>query len=295
MVRFDYIEPCSLKEATTLVSAQDTKGKIIAGGTDLLVQIKERKLDVDRLISLSKIPGLRFIHDDGRWINIGTMTTIRDLEQSSVVQKSLPVLFDAVEGFGSVQIRNVATLGGNICNGAPSADTLPPLLALRAQVTYQNSRGMKRQGLNEFFVGPGKTVLCREDILMEIHFEKPHTRSGGAYLKFSRRKGMDIPLLGIAVQLQTDESFSFFEEVTIALGVAAPTPIRAKQAEEVLKGEKVTEKILAYAAALASQGAKPRDSFRCSAEYRRAMIKNLLPKVIKSALSRIEKRLEKEI
>lgn len=111
MVRFDYIEPCSLKEATTLVSAQDTKGKIIAGGTDLLVQIKERKLDVDRLISLSKIPGLRFIHDDGRWINIGTMTTIRDLEQSSVVQKSLPVLFDAVEGFGSVQIRNVATLG----------------------------------------------------------------------------------------------------------------------------------------------------------------------------------------
>ena len=289
MLHFDYIEPTTLEEAASALSDHEVAGEIIAGGTDVLVQIKEEKLAVDRLVTLSKIPGLRMIHDDGQWINIGAMTTIRELETSDVIRKSVPVLFDAVKRLGSVQIRNVATVGGNICNAAPSADTIPALLALKAEVTYWSSNEMKTRKLREFFVGPGETVLKRGDILTSIRFEKPHPRSAGAYLKFSRRRGMDLPLLGIAVQLQMDEARSCCEDVTIALGVAAPTPIRVGGAEETLKGKRITEEILTRVSALASEEAKPRDSVRCSAEYRRAMINNLLPEVIKTALSRIPK------
>ena len=287
MLHFDYIEPTTLEEAASALSDHEVAGEIIAGGTDVLVQIKEEKLAVDRLVTLSKIPGLRMIHDDGQWINIGAMTTIRELETSDVIRKSVPVLFDAVERLGSVQIRNVATVGGNVCNAAPSADTIPALLALKAEVTYWSSNEMKTRTLREFFVGPGETVLKRGDIVTAIRFGKPHPRSAGAYLKFSRRRGMDLPLLGIAVHLQMDEDRSRCEDVTIALGVAAPTPIRVKGAEEALKGKRVTEEILTRVSALASEEAKPRDSVRCSAEYRRAMINNLLPEVIKTALSRI--------
>ena len=287
MLHFDYIEPTTLEEAASALSDHEVAGEIIAGGTDVLVQIKEEKLAVDRLVTLSKIPGLRMIHDDGQWINIGAMTTIRELETSDVIRKSVPVLFDAVERLGSVQIRNVATVGGNVCNAAPSADTIPALLALKAEVTYWSSNEMKTRTLREFFVGPGETVLKRGDIVTAIRFGKPHPRSAGAYLKFSRRRGMDLPLLGIAVHLQMDEDRSRCEDVTIALGVAAPTPIRVTDAEEALKGQRITEEILTRVSALASEEAKPRDSVRCSAEYRRAMINNLLPEVIKTALSRI--------
>ncbi len=294
MLHFDYVEPATLEEAASALSDHAVTARIIAGGTDVLVQIKQGKLAVDRLVSLTKIPGLRPIRCDADWVTIGAMTTIREIETSDFIRQSVPILFDAVERLGSVQIRNVATLGGNICNAAPSADTIPALLALKAEVIYWNSGQMKRHKLDEFFVGPGETVLNHGDIVTSIRFEKPHPRSAGAYLKFSRRKGMDLPLLGIAVHVQTDESLSRCEDVTIALGVAAPTPIRLMGVEKVLKGERITEKILAHAAVLASEEAKPRDSFRCSAAYRRAMIKNLLPEVINSALSRIARNKEKD-
>jgi xanthine dehydrogenase FAD-binding subunit len=163
------------------------------------------------------------------------------------------------------------------------------LLALKAKVTCWRPGGKKQHGLGEFFRGPGRTLLGLQEILTEISFEKPHLRSAGAYLKLSRRKGMDLPLLGIAVQIQVDETHSFCEDVGIGLGVAAPTPIRLRRSEEILKGQRITEKILALAADLASQETQPRDSFRCNAEYRREMIKNLLPTVIRTAVSRIGK------
>ena len=289
MIRFDYTEPQTIEEAALLLSSEGLRSRIIAGGTDILVKIHDRAVAVDRLISLSKIPGLRFISSDAAEIGFGAMTTLGELERSSLVQRSLPVLFDAVKDLGSVQIRNVATLGGNVCNAAPSADTLPPLLALKAEVTTWSTGGVKRRGLDEFFVGPGKTLLKQGEILQDIRLKPPPPRSSGFYLKLSRRRGMDIPLLGIAVQIQMDEHFSGCEDVSISMGVAAPTPIRARAAEDLLKGEKVTDRLLEAAGDLACKEAKPRDSFRCSGEYRRAMIKTLLPEVIKKAVSRIGK------
>lgn len=294
MLHFDYIEPTTLEEAASALSAREVAGRIIAGGTDVLVQIKEQKLAVDLLVSLARIPGLRSIHHDEKWVNVGAMTTIREIETSDFIRQSVPILFDAVDQFGSVQTRNVATLGGNICNASPAADSVPALLALKAEVTYWNSGEMKRQNLHQFFVSPGKTILDRGDILASIRFEKPRPRSGGAYLKLSARNGMDLPLLSIAVQLQMDQNFSCCEDVAVALGAAAPTPIRATGAEKILKGERFTEEILAHAADRASQEARPRDDFRSSAEYRKAMIRNLLPEVVKRALSRIRQSTGKE-
>ena len=295
MLHFDYIEPATLEEAATALSAQEAAGRIIAGGTDILVQIKEEKLIVHRLVSLARIPALASISRNKGWINIGAMTTMSKIEASDLIRQSAPILFDAVERLGSVQIRNVATLGGNICNAAPSADTIPALLALKAEAIYWTPDGMKREKLEKFFPGPGQTILERGHILTSISFAQPHPRSSGAYLKFSRRKGMDLPLLGMAVQLQMDKNLSRCEDVTIALGLAAPTPVSATGAEEILKGDRMTEEVLASAADRASLEAKPRDSFRCSADYRRAMIRNLLPEVVRSALSRVERRVEKGI
>jgi len=295
MLHFDYIEPTTLEEAASALSAREVAGKIIAGGTDVVLQIKEEKLAVDLLVSLASIPGLRSIHHDEKWVTIGAMTTIRELETSGFIRQSAPILFDAADEFGSAQTRNVATLGGNICNASPAADSLPALLALKADVTYWNSGEMKRQDLHQFFMGSGKTILDRADILASIRFAKPHPRSAGAYLKFSSRNGMDLPLVSIGVQLQMDQYFSGCEDVTIALGAAAPTPMRATGAEKILKGERITEEILAYAADQASQEARPRDDFRASAGYRKAMIKNLLPVAINRALSRIRQNTGKEI
>lgn len=294
MLHFDYIEPNTLEEAGRILSAEGVAGKIIAGGTDILVQVKEEKITVDRLVSLEKIPGLRGIGCDEEWVNIGAMTTLSEMETSDLIRGSVPILADAVEQIGSVQIRNRATPGGNICNAAPSADTIPGLLALRAEVAYWRSPEIRRCDLRHFFVGPGKTILERGDILTQIRFKKPHPLSAGAYLKLARRKGMDLPLLGIAVQLQMDAGLTRCEEVSVALGLAAPTPIRATNAEGVLKGKRITEAIMARAAEEAWRQAKPRDSFRCSAEYRGAMIKSLLPEVIKSAVSRIGKGMERQ-
>jgi len=288
MKRFDFMEPETLEEASLLLSDQKAECKIIAGGTDVIVRIKEKKLAMDRLVSLSKIKSLRYIRSEKQGVDIGAMSTMTDLENSELIKTCFPVLFDAMGKIGSVQIRNVATLGGNLCNAAPSADTAPPLLALDAEVRIWRSGVVKTQKLEEFFVGPSLTVLGSEDILTGIHIKRKDMPSSGAYLKFSRRKGMDIPLLGIAVQVSLDESCSFFEDVGIALGVAAPTPARMRQAEYSMKGEKITDKLLDHAADLACKQASPRDSMRCSSDYRMAMIRTLLPGVIKTAVSRIE-------
>ena len=288
MFRFDYLEPRTLEEAASLLFPEDRESRIIAGGTDILVKIHDGKVRVDRLISLSRIPGLCFIDAPEDQIRIGAMTTLGALERSAPVQQFLPVLYDGLKDLGSVQIRNVATVGGNLCNAVPSADTIPPLLALGAEVSYWSGQ-VKKRPLKEFFVGPGETLLGRGDILLDICLKRPPPRASGFYLKLSRRKGMDIPLLGVAVQLKVSENGSTCEDISIALGVAGPTPIRAERAEVLLKGERLTDELLRFAGEVASQDAKPRDSFRCNAEYRRAMIKALLPEVVKKALLRIGK------
>ncbi|MBW2038474.1 MAG: xanthine dehydrogenase family protein subunit M [Deltaproteobacteria bacterium] len=319
MKRFDYLKPSTVQEAISLLHEHGEGAMLIAGGTDVIVGIKKRNIAPKALISLQGIKGLEYIEPQDGGVRIGGMTTHRALERSPLIKEGFPALADAVEKLGSVQIRNVATIGGNICNAAPSADTAPPLLALGAEVRIKGPQDERTIPLEEFFVGAGETVLKGDEILVEfiIPASPPHT--GSAYWKHTRRQAMDLPILGVALSLSIDkaeapnlqklikdsapqeeilssleESGLVCQEARIALGVAAPTPMRAKGAEGVLKGVTLTAGTLDEAARVASQEAQPRDTLRGAAWYRREMIQVLSKRLVITCLERIFKIGEKQ-
>ncbi|RLB06626.1 MAG: xanthine dehydrogenase family protein subunit M [Deltaproteobacteria bacterium] len=312
MIRFDYLKPSTLEEALSLLYEHGEGAMLIAGGTDVMVEIKQRKIAPKALISLRGVKELEYIEPHNGGVRIGSMTTHRTLESSSLIKEKFPALADAVQNLGSVQIRNVATIGGNICNAAPSADTAPPLLVLGAEVRIRGPRGERVIPLEEFFVGPGQTVLNRGEILVEFIIPPAPAYTGSAYWKHTRRQAMDLPILGVALSLSLnkgeasnlrkllaesatmeeilfslEESGLVCQQARIALGVAAPTPMRAKKAEGVLKGAKLTGRKLDEAGRVASQEAQPRDTLRGAAWYRREMIQVLSKRLAIKCLERI--------
>jgi CO/xanthine dehydrogenase FAD-binding subunit len=272
---FQYLKPTSLAEALGLLNEHGDKAKVIAGGTDLMIQWKKKLLSPDYLISLRNVPELNFINCDGS-LRIGSATPHRSLELSPEILKWFPVISDAVSGLGSVQVRNSATIGGNLCNAAPSADTAPPMLVLEAQVKIASTAGERSVPIETFFKGPGKTVLQTGEIVTEFSIAQPLPGTGMAYTKHTRRKAMDLPILGVAVLLSFNEDLSTCTRARIALGVAAPTPMRAKQAEAFLEGQSINEKVLAEAGEIAASEASPRTTIRGSEWYRRDMIRVLV-------------------
>jgi aerobic carbon-monoxide dehydrogenase medium subunit len=282
---FQYLKPTSVGEALDLLHKHGAKAKLIAGGTDVMVQWKKRVLSPDYLISLRNVPELNFIRVDGN-LRIGSATTHRSLELSADIRKMFPVITDAVSRLGSVQVRNSATIGGNICNAAPSADTAPPLLVLGTEVKVVSLTGERYVPIEDFFKGPGRTVLQQGEIVTEFSIPQLPLNTGMAYWKHTRRKAMDLPVLGIAVLLSFKEDLKTCEVARIALGVAAPTPMRAKEAEAHLKGKPVDEKVLQEAGVIAAGEASPRTTIRGSEWYRREMIRVLVKRTGLICLSR---------
>ena len=285
MKKFDYLRPKTMDETLSLLSRHGKKAALIAGGTDVMVMIKQKTMAPDVLISLHGIPGLDQIQYDGN-LRMGPMVTHRTLEKSEIIRKEFSALTDAVDVLGSVQIRNVATIGGNICTAAPSADTVVPLLALGAQLKLKSSKSERTIPIDQFFTGPGETVLQEGEILTEISIPKPVPNTGSAYWKHQRRQALDLPILGVAVLISLDKAtvtcsdilctsspISTFlhsleedkvvcKEIRIALGVAAPTPMRAIKAEKLLRDQRISDELLQEAAETASKEAQPRDSIR---------------------------------
>jgi len=319
MIRYDYLKPSSLEEAIGLLKQYGGQAKLIAGGTDVMVDIRQKKYAPQVLISLRGIEGLSYIREEDGGLRIGALTTHRELEKSPLVRERLGALADAVDNLGSVQIRNVATIGGNICNAAPSADTAPPLLALGASVRIKGSEGERVLPLEEFFLGPGETALKDDEILVEFIIPSPPPNSASAYWKHTRRQAMDLPIIGVAMMLAVekteapalkeafgreapleellgalDKSELVCQEVRLALGVAAPTPMRASKAEEFLRGKRVTQEALLQFGEIASSEATPRDTVRGAAWYRREMIKVLPKRLALKCLERILHKNQKE-
>ena len=285
MMDYDYKKPTSMKEVFGLLKEYGPKAILIAGGTDVMINIRNRELSPETLISLRGLNDLRYIRKDDGY-HIGALTTHRMLEQSDMVKVELSALHDAASQVGSVQIRNVATVGGNICNAAPSADTAGPLLALDATVVLEGPEGRRTVPIADFFTGPSTTVRKGDEVLVEFHIPEDPGHFGSAYWKHSRRRAMDLPLLGIAVGISLSES----EEISnarIGLTVAAPVPIRALKAEEFLKGKRLEAEVLAEAGRIASSEASPRDSLRSKAWYRREMIEVFVPRMARLAAERI--------
>ena len=288
MRKFTYLAPKTMDEAISLHQSYGDRAKYIAGGTDVLVKIKEGKLAPDYLISLKNIidqerPYLN--HETGE-LFIGAFITHRSIEKSSVIQLNYPILHDAVKNIGSVQIRNVATIGGNLVNAVPSADGAIPLIALDGKAHIYGTKGHRSVDLRRFFLGPGQCDLERGEILLEIVIPPPLLRSSGAYMKHGRREAMELPMLGVGVVLGLDENMTTCARARICLGVAAPTPLRCLEAEKYLVGKAIDENSLIEAGRIAGEESRVRDSIRGLAWYRREMVVVLVKRMGLKALQR---------
>jgi CO/xanthine dehydrogenase FAD-binding subunit len=284
--KFDYLTPTSISEAISLHERYGNQAKYIAGGTDVMVKIKEGKISPQYVISLRHLQGLDHIIYEKGELTIGAMVTHRMLELSPTIRKEFPILIDAVENIGSVQIRNVATIGGNIVNAVPSADSAVPLITLGAEVRVIGPQGKRSMALEDFFIGPGKTLLEGGEILIEFLIPKLPPHTGAAYWKHTRRAAMELPILGVAVLISLDDDMQTCTQARIGLGVVAPTPMRAKNAEAILKGKKVDEEILKKAGKAAAQECKARDSIRGKAWYRRDMVELFVQRMAIVAMKR---------
>jgi len=274
MRQFEYRKAATLRDAFDAVS--DSKGGAVfmAGGTDLLVKIKKGVVGPKRVIDMKGIPEMDGISVSDNQISIGALTTIRTLETSPEVRKSVPLLAGAAARLGSVQVRNRATLGGNLCNAAPSAETAPALLALDAEAEIYGKAGKRVVDLRDFFVGPGSTILEEGELLTSIRISLNGKRQGALYQKLTTRKAMDIAFVGVAVLVEIDED-NRIEKARIALGAVAPTPIRVPSAEKILEGQVLTPEVAKEAGELAAQAARPISDLRASAEYRHEMVDRL--------------------
>ncbi|MDP2663174.1 MAG: FAD binding domain-containing protein [Dehalococcoidia bacterium] len=273
MVRFEYLEASTIKEAVSLLSRYREEATAIAGGTDLVVQMRYGDLAPKYLINLKTIRGLDYISEESGGLRIGALATIRAVETSPLIKERFGVLAQAAHLLGSVQVRNLATIGGNLCHAAPSADTAPPLLALGAKAKLTGPDGTRTLPLEDFFEGPSKTALKEGEILIELQAPTPAPRSGGVYLKHSIRRAMDIAFIGTAVVVEMANGHGICKDIRIALGAVAPVPMRALKAEAHLRGKKLEEGLLREAGEIASQECNPISDIRCSAEHRREIVK----------------------
>lgn len=285
---FSYLVPKTLNEAVSMHASHRGGAKFIAGGTDVLVKIKERKLAPDYLISLRHIAGPErpFVNPETGELHIGAFMTHRSIERSNLVRHKYPILHDAVKNIGSVQIRNVATIGGNLVNAVPSADGAIPLIALDAKARIFGPKGDRVMDLSRFFLGPGQCDLEGSEILTEIVVPRLSPRTGSAYVKHGRREAMELPMLGVGVLLSLEPDMMTCSRARICLGVAAPTPFRARLAEAYLEGKPVTEIGLSEAGRIAAGESKVRDSIRGVAWYRREMVDVLVKRMGVLALER---------
>ena len=280
---FHYVAPSSVEEACRALAGLGKGTHALAGGTDLLVKMKQRRLVPAHLVNLKTIPGLDYIRFDeaDELLRIGALATIQAIKNSAVVRRSFTVLNQAAAVESSVQIRNRATLGGNIANASPAADAPLALVVHGADLLIAGPAGEREVPIGDFFIGPGRTILTAGEIIREVRVPRPPAGSGGAYLKHAVRR-TDIAIVSTAVLL------TMFEGVCIAarigLGSVAPTAIRAKKAEETLLGRRVTEEVTKKASEEAAREARPIDDIRGYADYRVWTLRQLVERAISDAL-----------
>lgn len=285
-LKIEYFAPKTIQEACSLALKYKEEAKIIAGGTDLLVQMKRKEVSPKYIINIRGIGQDYITYDDRDGLRIGALATIRSIEVSPLIRERFNILAQAASQLGSRQVRVRATIGGNLCNAAPSADTIPALMVLEAKIKIMGADGERIVPIEDFFTGPLKTVLRPDEILAEIQVPNLAPRSGGAYIKYTVRKAMDMAIIGVVALVTMDGDA--VSDARIALGTAAPTAIRARRAEEILKGNKISDNLLEKAGQTALEESSPRDSLRASADYRSELLKVLVPRAIKRAVEQVE-------
>ncbi len=289
---FEYHAPKSLSEAVELCVRLGLNAKVLAGGTDLLPALKSRTVRPKAVISLHAVKDLNYVAKENGHLRVGALALHADLADNSLIKDTVPILAQACNLIGSWQIRNIATIGGNLCNASPVADTAGPLLVLDATVILQGPEGRREITALNFFTGPGTTDLKPGELLKEIRIPLPGTGSAGCYLKLMRRKALDLALVGVAIQAEPDHVNGTLGEIAIALGGVAPTPIRVPEAENLLTGLDYTaaRKAVPQAAQTAVAACNPISDVRASAEYRRSITEMYVTKGLTALLETLEKR-----
>lgn len=283
-MRFEYLEPTTINEAVSLLNQYGNKARVIAGGTDLLVQIRNKTIQPEYVIDIERITGLDYIkYDAHQGLRIGALTTIRTLERSTELHQRYPVISQAASQLGSVAIRNVATLGGNICNAVPSADLVPALIGLSSRAKIIGPAGEREAPLEDFFTGPGSTILRTGELLIEIQVPIPLPNTTGVYLKYGIRGTIDLAIVGVATIVTSVPETKVCRDIKIVLGAVAPTPIRARNAEDIIRGKKIEESLIEKVAQAASDEAHPISDVRASAKYRKEIVKVLTLRAIKES------------
>jgi CO/xanthine dehydrogenase FAD-binding subunit len=281
-----YLQPASLEEALKRLAEFDGKAWVVAGGTDVILQLRAEDLEVDALVDITAIPGLNAIELRGNDLCLGGLVTHSRLCTSPLIRQRAPLLAEAAEKVGSPQIRNVATVAGNLVSGQPAADLALPLLALGGRVTILSAAGEREVPLAQFFRSPGKTALDpSREILTKITFPALGENQGCAYMRLSKRKALSLPIFAVAAVVTVAPDRKTFCEASLGMGPVAPVPFRPSKAEALLKGAPVSRETLERAAAAAQEEARPRTSLiRGSSEYRNEMVRVLVRRSLARAL-----------
>lgn len=294
MRKFSYHKPKSIKEAVDLLNKYGESAKILAGGTDLLVELKKRQKTLSHLIDIKGIPFLdRIVLDSQGYLRVGPLATIQTISTSPTIVNRSNVLSKAASKIGSLQIRNRATIGGNVCRASPSGDTLPALLCLNAKLKLEGLLGKRIVPIEKFFLGPGESVSKIDEILTEILIPPLLDKSYGVYKKLTLRRAMDLSVVGIAISGSFDSLEDRFRDIRIGLCAVAPIPFRAKKAENILTSMKINKNLIEEAAYTASLEAKPISDIRGSEWYRKDMIKCLIEEGFRKFWLKIERYMTK--
>ena len=277
---FECLECHTLADVLDALTRYNGKARILAGGTDILTKMKSGLLQCEYLIFVKKIEALNYIRSDSDTLRIGSVVSLRDLEKNEQVKTHYSALFEAVRSMATTSVKNMATIGGNLCNGSPAADTAPPLLVYGATLKLSSTRGERMVPIEEFFVGPSKTVLASDEFLTEISIPDLGEHVGSSFLKLGR-VAADIAKINVAVCLtRTDRTVS---NCRIAFGSVAPTPIRVPEAEAILVGKYLTDELITKVAKAAANLIKPITDQRSTSSYRLQVSKVILEEALRSA------------
>jgi CO/xanthine dehydrogenase FAD-binding subunit len=273
---FDYAKPASLAEASRLLVERAGEARPFMGGTDLFVRMRDGFIRPQIVVDVKHLPGMRdILYDEQTGLTIGAAATMNEVARHPDVQAHYPLLAEAANAVASYQLRNRATLGGNLCNGSPAADTAPATLLLEGRIVLYGPNGEREVPADEFFLGPGKTAMQAGELMTAVRFPVSPAGSVGRYLKLGRNKAGDLAIAGVAVfgfpNGTTHHSYRF----RVGLASVAPVPLRAREAEKVLAARPPGEETFALAAEKAMEAATPIDDVRASAAYRKAMVRAL--------------------
>lgn len=287
MKNFDYAAPTSLDEATAVLARTSGTARLLAGGTDLLVQLREHLKDADLVVDLKRIPELmEFQYDAERGLRLGASVPCYRIYENAAVSAAYPALADAARIVGGWQIQSRASVGGNLCNSSPAGDTIAPLIALQAQCVIVGPGGIREIPVEEFCTAPGKNVLGRGEFLTTLVFPPAVGKSGSAYQRFIPRNEMDIAVAGAGTWVRLDPSGKTIEQARVALAAVAPTARLAVEASRWLAGQPAVEETYAQAGELAKSVASPISDMRGTVEFRSHLVAVLTKRTLADAVKR---------